>query len=153
MVLLWNALVTLRFCWAIREFTLVWIEIIFEILSNLGAGILPDTDLFGRAWKNVNQARIFWWGRGGGKKAERRIPRRDAETLRQAQRSKDQGGRRRRERGGRSPTCARMDKAEPYPTSHVGPRLRSLRFLLVFSALISAALRLCGEEHSDRKST
>src|ERR1019366_1936622 len=41
-----------------------------------------------------------------------------------------------------------MDKAEPYPTSQVGPRLRSLRFLLVFSALISAALRLCGEEHS-----
>src|ERR1035438_5125682 len=44
MVLLWNALVTLRFCWAIREFTLVWIEIIlksFQIWGRHLAGHQP----------------------------------------------------------------------------------------------------------------
>src|ERR1035441_4516522 len=76
MVLLWNTLLTLRFCWAIKEFTLVWSEIIFEILSNLGAGILPDTDLFGPVWKNMSEGRIYYWagrypfsGRVGTKQA------------------------------------------------------------------------------------
>src|ERR1035438_8346666 len=90
MVLLWNALVTLRFCWAIREFTLVWIEIIFEILSILGAGILPDTDLFGLVWKNMSEGRIYYSRRGKvvpngnesstQRRRERRDKRREAKT-------------------------------------------------------------------------
>ena len=55
MVLLWNALLTLRFCWATREFTLVWMEMHFEILSSFGAGILPDTYLFGCRWRSLRR--------------------------------------------------------------------------------------------------
>src|ERR1019366_6485659 len=88
MVLLWNALLTLRFCWATREFTLVWSEIIFEILSNLGAGILPDTDLFGPVWKNMSGGEIYYSGGGRRKPRDTDSPqrRRDAETSAEKQR-------------------------------------------------------------------
>src|ERR1019366_1413771 len=80
MVLLWNALLTLRFCWATREFTLVWIDIIFEILSNLGAGILPDTDLFSRVWRNMSDGRIYYLGGGSRSQTGMTVQRRDAEN-------------------------------------------------------------------------
>jgi hypothetical protein len=54
MVLLWNALVTLRFCWATREFTFVWMESILKSFQ-FGAGILPDNSLFGRAAPTLNR--------------------------------------------------------------------------------------------------
>src|ERR1017187_10139252 len=118
MVLLWNALVTLRFCWAIREFTLVWIEIIFEILSNLGAGILPDADLFGLVGRNMSGGGVYYLGGGRWSQTGMRVRRRDAENAEISAEKQKRDWRKERRRGRKSPSCARMDKAEPHPTSH-----------------------------------